>query len=120
MDKKDYIDEDLCWAAFRVFDRNGDGGINYHEFLQNFGQEFLGKDLTDVDIVADLAAYTVSEFVDFKTEILASLNAGNDIVIAEFNGTHFVAVDADQNMPGAVGTIGLFELDAAIAAADIV
>ena len=21
--KKDYIDEDLCWAAFRVFDRNG-------------------------------------------------------------------------------------------------
>ena len=78
------------------------------------------KDLTNVDIVADLAAYTVSEFVDFKTEILASLNAGNDIVIAEFNGTHFVAVDADQNIPGAVGTIGLFELNAAIAADDIV
>ena len=78
------------------------------------------KDLTDVDIVADLDAYTVSEFVDFKTEILASLNAGNDIVIAEFNGTHFVAVDADQNIPGAVGTIGLFELNAAIAADDIV
>ena len=78
------------------------------------------KDLTDVDIVADLAAYTVSEFVDFKTEILASLNVGNDIVIAEFNGTHFVAVDADQNIPGAVGTIGLFELNAAIAADDIV
>ena len=78
------------------------------------------KDLTDVDIVADLAAYTVSEFVDFKTEILASLNAGNDIVIAEFNGTHFVAVDTDQNIPGAVGTIGLFELNAAIAADDIV
>jgi len=78
------------------------------------------KDLTDVDIVADLDAYTVSEFVDFKTEILASLNAGNDIVIADFDGTHFVAVDADQNMPGAVGTIGLFELNAAIAIADIV
>lgn len=78
------------------------------------------KDLTDVDIVTDLAAYTVSEFVDFKTEILASFNAGNDIVIAEFNGTHFVAVDVEQNLPGAVGTIGLFELDAAIAAADIV
>jgi len=78
------------------------------------------KDLTNVDIVADLDAYTVSEFVDFKTEILASLNAGNDIVIAEFNGTHFVAVDADQNIPGAVGTIGLFELNAAIAADDIV
>ena len=77
------------------------------------------KDLTDVDIVADLAAYTVSEFVDFKTEI-ASLNAGNDIVIADFDGTHFVAVDVEQNLPGAVGTIGLFELDAAIAAADIV
>ena len=78
------------------------------------------KDLTNVDIVADLAAYTVSEFVDFKTEILASLNAGNDIVIADFDGTHFVAVDVDQNLPGAVGTIGLFELNAAIAADDIV
>ena len=78
------------------------------------------KDLTANDSVADLAAYTVSEFVDFKTEILASLNAGNDIVIADFDGTHFVAVDADQNIPGAVGTIGLFELNAAIAADDIV
>ena len=78
------------------------------------------KDLTNVDIVADLDAYTVSEFVDFKTEILASLNAGNDIVIADFDGTHFVAVDVDQNLPGAVGTIGLFELNAAIAADDIV
>ena len=78
------------------------------------------KDLTDVDIVADLDAYTVSEFVDFKTEILASLNAGNDIVIADFAGKHFVAVDVDQNMPGAVGTIGLFELTGDIVIADIV
>ena len=30
------------------FDDNGDGGINYHEFLQTFGEEFLGGDKTDV------------------------------------------------------------------------
>ena len=78
------------------------------------------KDLTANDTVVDLGAYTAGEFTDFKADILTSFNAGNDIVIADFDGTHFVAVDVEQNLPGAVGTIGLFELDAAIAAADIV
>ena len=78
------------------------------------------KDLTANDVVVDLAAYTAGQFVDFKADILTSFNAGNDIVIAEFNGTHFVAVDVGQNLPGAVGTVGLFELNAPITASDIV
>merc|ERR1712048_612685 len=31
LDKKMYIQEDVCWAAFRVFDRNGDGNISKEE-----------------------------------------------------------------------------------------
>merc|ERR1719158_2682735 len=31
LDKKQYIQEDVCWAAFRVFDQNGDGRISQKE-----------------------------------------------------------------------------------------
>jgi len=31
LDKKAYMQEDVCWSAFRVFDRNGDGKISMQE-----------------------------------------------------------------------------------------
>jgi calcium-dependent protein kinase len=34
LDKKAYIQEDVCWSAFRVFDRNGDGKISMAELEQ--------------------------------------------------------------------------------------
>jgi len=34
LDKKSYIQEDVCWSAFRVFDRNGDGKISMQELEQ--------------------------------------------------------------------------------------
>merc|ERR1719156_148692 len=37
LDKKAYIQEDVCWSAFRVFDRNGDGKISMAELEQVLG-----------------------------------------------------------------------------------
>ena len=33
-DRQQYMKEDVCWAAFRVFDRNGDGHISTQELKQ--------------------------------------------------------------------------------------
>merc|ERR1719171_72749 len=37
LDKKSYMQEDVCWSAFRVFDRNGDGKISQAELEQVLG-----------------------------------------------------------------------------------
>jgi len=34
LDKKVYMAEDVCWQAFRIFDRNGDGHIDKSEIMQ--------------------------------------------------------------------------------------
>merc|ERR1719401_2137544 len=34
LDKRQFVQEDVCWAAFRVFDRNGDGKISQEELKQ--------------------------------------------------------------------------------------
>jgi len=37
LDKQMYLQEDICWAAFRVFDRDGDGKISKEEIAQVLG-----------------------------------------------------------------------------------
>merc|ERR1712032_49633 len=37
LDKKMYIQEDVCWSAFRVFDKNGDGKISKDEIKAVLG-----------------------------------------------------------------------------------
>lgn len=37
LDRKMYIQEDVCWAAFRVFDRDGNGKITKEEILEVLG-----------------------------------------------------------------------------------
>merc|ERR1712232_648222 len=34
LEKRTYIREDVCWSAFRRFDRNGDGQISHEELRQ--------------------------------------------------------------------------------------
>merc|ERR1712146_779799 len=48
LDKKSYMQEDVCWSAFRVFDRNGDGKISAKEFEDVMGNvgEAMGMEVT--------------------------------------------------------------------------
>merc|ERR1712187_150023 len=58
LDKRVYMKEDVCWSAFRIFDRNGDGKISQEELkkvLHNdevadvAGTEAIAKLLQEVD-----------------------------------------------------------------------
>merc|ERR1712039_448203 len=58
LDMRVYIKEDVCWSAFRVFDRNGDGKISPDELKQVLGdgdvEGVVGKEvikslMTEVD-----------------------------------------------------------------------
>jgi len=49
MDKKTYMQEDMCWAAFRIFDKNGDGKICKEELASILADENM-KDMVAGDI----------------------------------------------------------------------
>lgn len=62
LDRKTYMQEDICWAAFRVFDKNGDGKISQAEIQEVLAngtvQEAMGADaikslMVDVDTNGD-------------------------------------------------------------------
>jgi len=52
LDKKVYMAEDVCWQAFRIFDRNGDGKIDKNEMkfvLNDDGvQNAAAKDMAEI------------------------------------------------------------------------
>eukprot|EP00922_Rhytidocystis_sp_ex-Travisia-forbesii_P049193 GHVS01073262.1.p1 GENE.GHVS01073262.1~~GHVS01073262.1.p1 ORF type:complete len:640 (-),score=81.16 GHVS01073262.1:387-2306(-) len=53
LDKRQYIQEDVCWAAFRVFDLDANGKISPEELLQVLGSEsmqgvFSNQDMAEI------------------------------------------------------------------------
>jgi len=57
LDQKAYIQEDICWVAFSVFDRNGDGKISKQEIanvlsdgdVQNVAAKEMAEIMKDID-----------------------------------------------------------------------
>jgi len=41
LDKQIYTQQDACWVAFRMFDRNGDGKISLQELQHVFNNDML-------------------------------------------------------------------------------
>lgn len=58
LDKKLYLQEDVCWQAFRVFDRDGDGKISREEIaaiLNDGGSDVAGVAVREIaDLMKDL------------------------------------------------------------------
>merc|ERR1740121_556221 len=52
-DKRSYVKEDVCWSAFRLFDKNGDGKISKEELQAVLGDEDVQK-VGDVSEIAQL------------------------------------------------------------------
>jgi calcium-dependent protein kinase len=53
LDKRSYVKEDVCWSAFRLFDKNGDGKISKEELQAVLGDEDVQK-VGDVSEIAQL------------------------------------------------------------------
>jgi len=75
LDKKSYIEEDVCWTAFRVFDRNGDGKISKEEIalvLNDGDVKNCAKDLAE--LIKDIDTNGDGE-VDFQ-EFMQMMRGG--------------------------------------------
>jgi len=79
LDKKVYMKEDVCWQAFRIFDRNGDGKISKEELkgmLSNDGASVAEQSARDLaEVMQEIDANGDGE-IDFQ-EFMAMMR-GNE------------------------------------------
>merc|ERR1712151_1032433 len=82
LDKKLYMQEQQCWAAFRVFDRNGDGRISLAELTHvleagDVADAFAGQDMEALMKEVDTSGDGEIDFDEFMA-MMRKGNGGND------------------------------------------
>jgi calcium-dependent protein kinase len=80
LDKRLYLQEDVCWSAFRLFDRNGDGKISMDELKQvlekgDVADAFGGKDLQAIMAEVDSSG---DGHIDFE-EFMVMMRGGSGV-----------------------------------------
>jgi calcium-dependent protein kinase len=80
LDKRLYLQEDVCWSAFRLFDRNGDGKISTEELklVLDTGDvnDILGG--KDIDAIMKEVDSSGDGHIDFQ-EFMAMMRGGGAI-----------------------------------------
>lgn len=69
LDRKMYLQEDICWAAFRVFDRDGNGRISKEEIALVLGD-------------GDVASVAMRDIAELMTDV--DSNGDGEIDFQEF------------------------------------
>merc|ERR1712176_1050598 len=80
LDKRVYMKEDVCWSAFRVFDRNGDGKISPEELKNVLGDSSV-EDVVGVDTIKQLLQEVDGNgdgMIDFQEFMQMMKNQKND------------------------------------------
>lgn len=85
LDKRQYLKEDVCWAAFKVFDRDGNGVISKKELADVltdgdmesvWGKEMLAQIMQDADTNGDGE-------IDFQEFLLMMKNENKEELAAK-------------------------------------
>jgi len=103
LDKQLYMQEDLCWAAFRVFDRDGNGKISKEEIAQVLGSGIAGSaELESAALVEDFDTNGDGE-IDFE-EFMDMMRRGGSKDPAGMRSFHSsrASSKAEVPMPGVV------------------
>lgn len=82
LDRRMYIQEDVCWAAFRVFDRDGNGKITKEEILEVLGngdvQNMAMRDICDLMKDVDANGDGEIDFEEFMQMMRGSVAPNMD------------------------------------------
>jgi calcium-dependent protein kinase len=69
LDKRHYMQEDACWSAFRIFDKNGDGKISLDELSNVLGDDSvssaMGRQMADLMKEVDTSGDGQIDFQEF-------------------------------------------------------
>merc|ERR1712051_80469 len=78
LDRKTYQTEDACWAAFRVFDKDGDGRISRAELQNVLSHEALAG-ATEIEKMMDEVDVSGDGYIDFEEfmEMMRKPGTGN-------------------------------------------
>lgn len=87
LDKKEFVQEDICWCAFRIFDKNGDGKISKAELRVVLGEGdggsgkevagAFGKDTAEFSAILESVDKDGDGEIDFN-EFMAMMKGTNN------------------------------------------